>query len=1107
MANVIGEPLDGYLAGQIEARQFVNGSGANSNRTDNEINLLTSNTSWVKLGSGISVSTARLDDIGLKSEYSAGMDLAKDNILFGGTSKLENQKTIQREGFLPRQSNSSYTYDKSFGFSPMAGIESVDVKTLNRGSLKKATVKLKANDRSQFDIIELLYLRLGYTVLLEWGNAFYTPDGIKKEIIHNTLMEEMFFKTFSKGSYLDMLDPIEKKRADSFGNYDALFGKISNFQWSFNPDGTYDIELTIISLGDVIESLKSNISPSLEMIKFLGTVIVPPTSGSSSTPSSGINIIEDNKDANLISSMLFTWKYIDDDNRNNGIRGNPINIVPAVSPTPTGFKLGNFLKPTQGSSVALTSATHAYKFTVKWTTTKIVSNGNLSGYGMGYTIETTYHKNTDSTAPSYLGTPPGTKIEKTFTQLELDSTPDILQNFQEKLEADWKALVPSAVPGSLKVIRSRTTTTTTIDNPIAYAPIKSAFVLDTKSPEYYIKFGYLLEYISNNITPRIDIGATHDSNPKMFDIDYDEWDNHMYSLPNQFSLDPRVCIVRNSNFVTNGGNTDIFHELRLFREKDNGVSLNTNAAYPMNIYLNFKFVLESLKPDSRGDVSIFELISNICTGVNKALGGINNLEPVIDENSNTLKIIDTTPIPGYSGNPSQTPYILQIYGYDKTGTQYNSNFVRNFDLKTAITPEYATMITIGATAGGYVKGTEATAFSKWNDGLRDRYKEDFTPGDSSTALQRTVTPDEAEVNYVTKIASGGGYISRYGLNGLSGGSLKLVDDLIASNISIGTEYYKYLLSQNNGENSGGTVGFIPFKMSIKIDGISGIRIYNKLQVNTEFLPKAYGKYMDLIVTGISHRLSNNDWETSIETTAMPKTGKQSIITIPTSAITTSIANVGPTPSGGGRGSGGTSHGRRKVNTYSTLMRNPKTNSKPIIVPDVATKQNYLRLYSTQLGAGFNNFVIRAGNSNPASKVVKFVNWNNSQATRTISIKPGRDKFGGTVGGQLGNGGDISSALYNALQKLQKELLKPKYSSVIPVLITAGNDSFHQGKTINSSSSYNRSWETTHTRGLAIDLRSSTVDKDNLVIDALEVAGFGGILWHNPPHIHANVDSN
>jgi hypothetical protein len=67
MSNIIGESVDGYVASQINVRQFVNGSGAGSNRTDNEINLLNSNTSWVKLGSGISVSTARLDDIGLKS--------------------------------------------------------------------------------------------------------------------------------------------------------------------------------------------------------------------------------------------------------------------------------------------------------------------------------------------------------------------------------------------------------------------------------------------------------------------------------------------------------------------------------------------------------------------------------------------------------------------------------------------------------------------------------------------------------------------------------------------------------------------------------------------------------------------------------------------------------------------------------------------------------------------------------------------------------------------------------------------------------------------------------------------------------------------------------
>jgi hypothetical protein len=102
------------------------------------------------------------------------------------------------------------------------------------------------------------------------------------------------------------------------------------------------------------------------------------------------------------------------------------------------------------------------------------------------------------------------------------------------------------------------------------------------------------------------------------------------------------------------------------------------------------------------------------------------------KNSNILRIIDTTPIPEYTAKGGGS-YKLQIYGYNKTGNDYISNFVRKVDLKTAITPEFATMITVGATAGGYIKGTEATAFSKWNTGLTDRFKEKFIPANSTTA--------------------------------------------------------------------------------------------------------------------------------------------------------------------------------------------------------------------------------------------------------------------------------------------------------------------------------------------------------------------------------------
>jgi len=431
-----------------------------------------------------------------------------------------------------------------------------------------------------------------------------------------------------------------------------------------------------------------------------------------------------------------------------------------------------------------------------------------------------------------------------------------------------------------------------ITNPIEDAGPKDAFRLASTPKQFYLRFGYLLQYVHENITPRIKIGDTHSDNPQMFNIDFSTWENYMYSLPNQISLDPRVCLVRNSNFYSGNPkkNTQVFQELPYFRAVDNGKEgSNTNLAYPMNIYLNFDFILECLKTDDKGDVSVFEFLSSICTGLNKALGGINNLEPVIDESTNTLSIIDTTPIPGKTSKETSN-YTLQVYGYDKNGQNYISNFVRNVDLKTAITPEFATMITIGATAGGYVKGTEATAFSKWNVGLTDRFKEEFTPGNENS-IQQSGTDNEAEVNYSNEFASQKGYITRYGLTGLSG-AFKLNTDAIERNLSVVTEYYKYILAKEAKDQptAGGTVGFIPYKLNLTLDGISGIKIYNKLSVNTEFLPKVYGEKADLIVTGVSHILSNNDWTTQIETTLIPKTGKQSTAVVLPEVIQQSVDN-------------------------------------------------------------------------------------------------------------------------------------------------------------------------------------------------------------------------
>jgi hypothetical protein len=442
-----------------------------------------------------------------------------------------------------------------------------------------------------------------------------------------------------------------------------------------------------------------------------------------------------------------------------------------------------------------------------------------------------------------------------------------------------------AIEGSVHITSTYVSSNTpTIDNPLTFST-KDAFRLEDEAKNHYLRFGALLEFIVKNIIPiTTDTKSPDETGTPIIKIATEPWYQYMYSLPNQISLDPRVCLVRNSKFDTYGsGITKVLNEIPyFFKEIDNPNSINKseNSAYPLNIYLNFKFIKECLKADEKGNVSVYELISNICTGLNKALGGVNNLEPVIDEETNTLQIIDTTPIPGHSAAANFSGYLLQIYGYDKTGNDYISNFVRKVDLKTAITPEYATMITVGATAGGYVKGTEATAFSRWNTGLTDRFKEKFIPPTKDKTTAETDKEEPATI-YKEEFAGPKGFSSRYGFTSFNAGSFKLSDNFIEKNISIVTEYYKWLIAKNAEDStvSGGTVGFIPFKLGLTLDGISGIKIYNVLRVNTEFLPKAYGKSVDLIVTGVSHRLNNNDWETSIESTVMPKTGEMALVAI------------------------------------------------------------------------------------------------------------------------------------------------------------------------------------------------------------------------------------
>jgi hypothetical protein len=849
MSSIIGQDIDPWVATQIKARQTAHGSGINTPRISEQIAYLNTNNSWIKLASGVYITkSSRLTNYGLDPSLD-GAELAKRNVLFGGTSTFQNSSLTQKESF-----NSVYT-NSEFGPVPMAGIISADVKYLNRGSIRKASVKIKAHSKKQFEAINILYMRLGYNVMLEWGNAFYTTNGNDFLKVENTIIENTWF-SYSKGSYQNILPQIEKYKSKYHGNYDGMFGKITNFSWTINPDASYDIDLTITSAGDVVESLKTNLSINNQTSTFLSE-FRKNNKTANNTPA----IIETYKDDNMISSMLFMFKYFDHLDKEANTTRKEVTIYQDKS-----YKVGEFLN--NGGTSGLATYTKTYDFY------EIVSDDPSTGAS---SYDKTGTKSFTGIDPSIEATKYLYSLYKTYTS----ATPSSPESAVKSVNKGQGYSNPGQSDILVKYEEVSSTIASTLPNPIASAPPEVAFKIQCQHPEqFYLKFGYLLQYIKENIIPQINTGG---SNPSLINLIYSKESSLMYCLPISISLDPRICLVKNTQFIKGDKKPDkVLNELSPWTDVDSN-GTNINLAYAMNIYLNFEFINTCMSSnlDEKGNLSLYSFLSAICSGLNQALGGINNLEPVIDDSDNTLRIIDSTPIPGLVSSPS---YLLELFGYYRN----NSNFVRKLDIKTSIPPEYATMISIGATAGGYVKGTESTAFARWNTGITDRFKKTLiSPNPSSVT---TGGENEAEYNYVNDFIKWKTYC--YGFSGvladLPSELGNLSADIINKNVSIGTEYYKYLMASNNSGKQGGGVGFIPIKLNFVLDGISGMKIYNRIVTNTRFLPKDYGDSLSFIITEINHSIKGSDWETEINTIAHPQSTP---LKIPDFKSTTVLTNT------------------------------------------------------------------------------------------------------------------------------------------------------------------------------------------------------------------------
>ena len=256
MGDIIGRGFDEYVRKQVITRQGKLKYG----QTDADvIRWNNANNAFLRLSSGVNVSEAFVkDNLGLDSNTYKSNLLAKHFKLFAAQTYDATSNKYNFTKGVGYNFNSSYGFASpeytSYGLVPPPGIISATIKSLNRGSLREATVSIKCHNLQQFRIIEALYLRLKYSLLLEWGHSMYfNNDGTLTQSLHD--LSESFLDGMSQTA---ILAKIQDERFASDGNYDAFFGLVTNFDWTINPDGGYDINMIARAAGDVIESLKIN---------------------------------------------------------------------------------------------------------------------------------------------------------------------------------------------------------------------------------------------------------------------------------------------------------------------------------------------------------------------------------------------------------------------------------------------------------------------------------------------------------------------------------------------------------------------------------------------------------------------------------------------------------------------------------------------------------------------------------------------------------------------------------------------------------------------------------------------------------------------------------
>ena len=886
---------------QLKTRQ-----DALKSRSPKSIIQLNSRNSWIRMTSGVNVNGTSA--------------LAKNYILQGGV--LLNSKLRFGVGgvdkaysnFAPSLNpyNTSATAGTA-GIKPMPGITAIDIKSKSAyGSLREVTVQFECHNLQQLEDLELLYMRPGYTALIEWGWVpFLDNTGQPQSNIN--FYDDVINGTKEKDQIL--LDLFQRSK-DHSGNYDALYGYIKNYSWNARMDGGYTCTTTLISIGEIMESLKVGWTPlDINNIVLQGGLISTNSTPPAPPPPTSISpfVAAPKVDFNRIENVLKQGQSFAD----LGFVNNPLaqayskNILAGlcyelynhcqsfpktsldiISTNGSGFNMITYFNgPSNIDKGGINTQENVQAYITLESFVRLLNEYVLLAGGKDQNNRKPFIS-LSTTSNSY----DDNKSEPLLClahplQVSIDPTVCLITNpiwaggvDTSDINAGANNNSPTIYDVQAEEILNLIDTTPPSNDSVIGQKLINA--IGFGRPDYnannakeFVRSFYIVSKRKNpNATPagilqkikRIDDNVsqikTFDENNK-FNATYTTLfvDEGVYQAVEKEEQEKKAIADRLAKGDTSNFGTKYLKELGAIE----GTNFQAGGEFGIigNIYLNIDFLYRLSTNDSvktNGELKLYKYLKTLLNEVQECIGGVNNFDVHVDPVDSVARIIDVNYI-DISNRNDAYKNAFQLEMSNTSGT------VRSYNIQSQIFPEQASIVAIGAQiGGGGAQASQNNTLLDFNNNLEDRIiPKKFAPITSPNTDRENKNAEYLKTN-LDKLKDF--FLPQ---NDAVQEKTEVTDGTTPSISQPSTSEYKGALrdviryfqgvTKSNTKNR----AIIPIKASITMDGIGGLIIGHLFKIPSDLLPKGYkegsigGKLLQTVI-GIGHKVGSGDWTTTID---------------------------------------------------------------------------------------------------------------------------------------------------------------------------------------------------------------------------------------------------